>query len=226
MSYHSRGNFNNNRGGRRRYGGGGGGGRRNRPRPNLNIADFILRSEESAGPVQVEEIKHRFEDFGLNPQLLENVKRLGFETPTPIQDQTIPAIMAGRDVIGLANTGTGKTGAFLIPLINKVLADPKQKTLVIAPTRELAMQIDEALRLFKKGLRIWSVLCIGGTSTRRQMQDLRKPHDFVVGTPGRLKDMAQQRALDLSSFTTVVLDEVDRMMDMGFLPECRLRFMR
>lgn len=189
-------------------------------RPKLNIADFIVRSQEQVS-FEPETIKHSFADFGLSAQLLNNLERAGFSEPTPIQDKAMPDIIAGRDLIGLANTGTGKTASFLLPLIDKIAQDPTQKVLVIAPTRELAIQIDSALRSLKPGFKIWSVLAIGGTSTFRQMQDLRKPHEFVIGTPGRLKDMAERGLLRLEKFQTVVLDEVDRMLDMGFVPAIR-----
>lgn len=206
-------------GGGRRFGGSNG---RGRPKPNLNIMDFIERARQaSESAPQPDEIVHGFGDFGLDTQLLTNIERLGFSTPTPIQDQAIPLIMSGKDVLGLANTGTGKTASFLIPLIQKITTQPNKKVLVIAPTRELAIQIDASLRSLKPGFRIWSVLCIGGMSSYRQMQDLRRPHEFVIGTPGRLKDLMNQGVLDLSNVSTVVLDEVDRMMDMGFLPDMR-----
>src|SRR5690606_13842981 len=114
-----------------------------------------------------------------------------------------------------------KTASFLIPIINKLATDPTRKAIIIAPTRELAIQTDKELRNLKAGFRIWSVLCIGGTSMFRQMQDLRKPFEIVIGTPGRLKDLTERGVLNLGDFQTLVLDEVDRMLDMGFLPDVR-----
>lgn len=199
----------------RRFGG------RGRSLPKLNIADFIARTQKGMQENIQPEIVHSFNDFGLNQQLLKNIEALGFTNPTPIQDKTIPVIMSGRDLIGLANTGTGKTASFLIPLIDKLANNPGQKVLVVAPTRELAIQIDQSLRSLRTGIRIWSVLCIGGTSTFRQIQDLRRNFDFIIGTPGRIKDMIDRKLVNPSEFQTVVLDEVDRMLDMGFLPAMR-----
>jgi superfamily II DNA/RNA helicase len=129
--------------------------------------------------------------------------------------------LEGSDVIGIANTGTGKTAAFLIPLINKVIADPNQKILIVVPTRELAVQIKDELLSFIHGLSVRTVLTIGGASLFRQRQDLSRPFNFLIGTPGRLKDLIQGRHLDLSNFHNVVLDEVDRMVDIGFIHDIR-----
>lgn len=163
------------------------------------------------------EIKHEFSDFDISEELKRNVISKGYKTPTPIQDQSIPSILEGRDLIGIANTGTGKTAAFLIPLINKVLKNRNEKILIMTPTRELATQIADELYSFSKGLQIYSALCIGGANMYRQRQDLRRNPNFVIGTPGRLIDHIQSRSLNLSYFTAVVLDEADRMVDMGFI---------
>jgi len=136
---------------------------------------------------------------------------------TPIQEKVFDHIVGGRDVVGIANTGTGKTGAFLIPLINKLSQNPNQKLLVLAPTRELAVQIEATFRDLTQGMRIFSALCIGGTNLGRQMKALTRNPQVVIGTPGRVKDMAQRGCLNLSRFNLVVLDEVDRMLDMGFV---------
>lgn len=163
--------------------------------------------------------QNKFSDFGVAIDLKDNIAKRGYENPTPIQDQAIPRILEGNDVVGIANTGTGKTGAFLIPLINKVFKDKSQKILIITPTRELAVQIEKELYSFTKDLGIYSTICIGGMPIRRQIYDLdRNPH-FVIGTPGRLLDLYQQRYINFYDYQTVVLDEVDRMLDMGFLPD-------
>lgn len=159
---------------------------------------------------------HTLADFGLEPALLANVLRHGYLTPTPIQDQAIPALMSGQDVIGIADTGTGKTAAFLLPLLNKVLLDPKQGVLILAPTRELALQIVDEFRIFADRLPVSSCLCIGGSNINPQIAHLRKNPHFVIGTPGRIKDLIQRRVLNTAMFTNVVLDEVDRMLDIGF----------
>jgi superfamily II DNA/RNA helicase len=173
-------------------------------------------AQSEIAPV-VHEIRHVFNDFAICNELKVNIGNKGFATPTPIQDQAIPYILEGRDVIGIANTGTGKTAAFLIPTIDKVFKNKREKVLIVAPTRELALQINDEFHAFAKGMRLFSVLTIGGASLNRQRQELRRGHDFVIGTPGRLKDLIQQKALDLSQFHTVILDEVDRMVDIGFI---------
>lgn len=165
---------------------------------------------------------HKFKDFHLTPLLAKNIEAKGYENPTPIQDRAIPHILRGEDIVGIANTGTGKTAAFLIPLINKVLKNPREKVLVVAPTRELAFQIDEELRTFAKGTGFFSVLLIGGSHMGQQVRELRHTHHFVIGTPGRIKDHINAGRLNLSTFNTVVLDEADRMLDMGFIADMRL----
>ncbi|OGI22232.1 MAG: hypothetical protein A2808_02490 [Candidatus Moranbacteria bacterium RIFCSPHIGHO2_01_FULL_55_24] len=162
-----------------------------------------------------------FDDFKLDERIKKNLAHRNLLHPTPIQGLTIPVILEGRDVIGVANTGTGKTAAFLLPLIHKTLKNPNHRTLIIAPTRELAEQIDREFRLFAHGLRIGSVVCIGGTYLDEQIRTLaRNPH-FVIGTPGRLLDLIERKKLDVRNFQAVVLDEVDRMLDMGFLKDVK-----
>ena len=162
-----------------------------------------------------------FGNFPLFEQLQANIQAKNYTAPTPIQDQAIPHVLAGRDVIGIANTGTGKTAAFLIPLIDKVYKNKSEKVLIVAPTRELAMQIQEELRDFAKGLNIYSVLCIGGMSLVRQRNDLRRNPHFVIATPGRLRDLIEQKGIYLAQFHTVVLDEADRMVDIGFINDIK-----
>lgn len=164
---------------------------------------------------------HRFEDFPVSRELQNNIRARKYPEPTPIQDQAIPAILAGRDLVGIANTGTGKTAAFLIPLIDKVLRARAEKVFIVTPTRELALQIKSELDSFARGLGINGVLCIGGTSTFRQRNEFRRQYNFVIGTPGRIKDMIQSHILNLSQFKTVVLDEADRMVDIGFIEDIK-----
>lgn len=181
-------------------------------------------SKHSASVPQREEeykSKYKFADFDLSSELKSNIVAKKYSTPTPIQDQAIPEILKGSDIIGIANTGTGKTAAFLLPLINKVQADRSEKVLIITPTRELAFQINDQLREFAKGLKIHSALCIGGTNIKRQRKDLQYNPNFIIGTPGRIKDLIQQRCLDISRFGNVVLDEADRMVDIGFIGEIK-----
>lgn len=162
-----------------------------------------------------------FTDLAVNNILVENIKAKGFVDPTPIQDKTIPHILEGKDIVGVANTGTGKTGAFLIPLIEKVVKGRHNKILILVPTRELAEQIEEELFILTKNLRIYGVKCIGGDNIQRQIYALRRGYNFIIGTPGRVEDLIERKMLDLSTFKTIVLDEVDRMLDMGFVDEIK-----
>ncbi len=161
--------------------------------------------------------KHNFADFALCDQLQKNIQARGFTDPTPIQDQVIPLLLTNKDVIGLANTGTGKTAAFLIPLINKIYARRSEKVLIVAPTRELVIQIEEELRAFSARIHFFSAVCIGGVPLGRQIGALSRRPNFVIGTPGRLLDLSQRGALRFGDYTSIVLDEVDRMLDMGFI---------
>ncbi|HVX91114.1 MAG TPA: DEAD/DEAH box helicase [Candidatus Paceibacterota bacterium] len=209
--------------GNRPYRGGGrgrGGRGRNNPGENIDINKFINKAvpQAEAAPYIP---KHSFADFALNERIQRNLADKGYAMPTPIQDQAIPAALTGRDIVGLANTGTGKTGAFLIPLINRAILNPQMRVLVMAPTRELAVQIKDEFRGFARTLSLEAVLCVGGAGIVPQMMTLRRRPAFVIGTPGRLKDLMERGALDLGSFDTVVLDEADRMLDMGFIDDMR-----
>lgn len=182
--------------------------------PNAAISQFHPSLENL-------EIKHNFHDFSLDPRLKQNIITRGYQVPTPIQDRAIIPILEGRDVIGIANTGTGKTAAFLIPLINKIINNRTEKILIVIPTRELAVQIDDELKVLAGGLNISSLLCIGGASINRQKFILGQSPGVIIGTPGRLKDLCQKGWLNLSQFRTIVLDEVDRMVDIGFIRDIR-----
>lgn len=162
-----------------------------------------------------------FEDFAISNPLKQNIISKGYTQPTPIQDQAIEPILQGRDLIGLANTGTGKTAAFLIPIIDKIFKDRNQKALIVTPTRELAVQINSELRSFSQDMRIYSALVIGGTNVHRQIYDIRRNPHVVIGTPGRLKDLIMQNVLHLEDFTIFVLDEVDLMVDIGFIEDVK-----
>jgi ATP-dependent RNA helicase RhlE len=195
-------------------------GRGNRPIPKLDPRLYVKQAQLQEEIVQYVP-KYMFNDFPVDPQLKQNIAAKGYRQPSPIQDQAIMPIIEGNDVIGLANTGTGKTAAFLIPLINKLLQNRNQKVLIIVPTRELAVQIEDELRGFARNMRLYSVLCIGGVSLHGQISGLRHNPQFVIGTPGRLKDLEQQRYLRFSEYNNIVLDEVDRMMDMGFIVDIK-----
>lgn len=165
--------------------------------------------------------EHKFSDFAIDERLKNNIIKKGYTLPTPIQDRSIPHVLRGLDVVGIANTGTGKTAAFLIPLINKVVVNKKEKVLIIVPTRELAIQIDQELKGFTPMMQIFSVVCVGGASISPQIRDLRYHNNFIIGTPGRLKDLIERKCINLAEFKTVVLDEADRMLDMGFINDMR-----
>lgn len=208
-------------GGGRSFGGQRRGGNRGPAKKYIHPSKFINKATLKADEV-VYDSKHAFADFPFGSQLHHNVAAKGYVTPSAIQDQAIPHIIDGKDVIGLANTGTGKTAAFLLPIIERqsgIMLRPS--VLIIAPTRELAQQIDEQFREFSKGLNLYSALIVGGVNVDRQIRDLKRRPHFIIGTPGRIKDLMQRRVLQLKNMTTLVLDEADRMLDMGFLPDIR-----
>ena len=166
--------------------------------------------------------QNKFADFAFGSQLHHNISKKGYELPSSIQDQAIPYIIDGKDVIGIANTGTGKTAAFLLPIIERQTGiSLRPSVLIIAPTRELAQQIDEQFREFSQGLGMYSVLVVGGMPIDRQIRELKRRPHFIIGTPGRIKDLMTRRYIQLENINTLVLDEADRMLDMGFLPDIR-----
>ncbi len=169
-----------------------------------------------------------FESLGLRAELLRAVSEQGYSTPTPIQQQAIPVVLGGRDLLGSAQTGTGKTAGFTLPLLQRLMCadngNRKQKTvraLVLAPTRELAAQVSENVRAYSKYLPLRSTVIFGGVSINPQKQKLRKGIDILIATPGRLLDHANQKSVDLSQVEILVLDEADRMLDMGFIHDIR-----
>lgn len=179
--------------------------------PNLYVNTVVETVESKAFTPT-----HTFSDFGLAEVIAKNINDRGYENPTPIQDQAIPVLMSGRDVVGIARTGSGKTAAFLLPLLNKIVEDDKQGALILAPTRELALQIFEELKIFSVGIDMGVSLCIGGMNIARQIERLRRNPHFVIGTPGRIKDLLQRGSFKPELYTNIVLDEVDRMLDIGF----------
>lgn len=164
-----------------------------------------------------------FDRFELHESLVRGIRGIGFQDPWPIQQQTIPAGRAGRDVLGLAQTGTGKTAAFALPLLDRLLETrrPGPRALVLAPTRELATQIAAEIRTLSKFTRLKTITVYGGVSTRNQINSLRRHPEIIVGCPGRVLDLLGQQALRLGQVETLVLDEADHMFDMGFLPDIR-----
>ena len=210
-------------GGRPSFGGNSSRGNSSRRGPKkdfINESLFINKATE----VKVEEYKpkHVFADFGLAEKLLNNLAKKGFVHPSPIQDQAIPVALSGCDVIGIANTGTGKTAAFLLPIINKLVADHNHKALILAPTRELAQQVEAEFRVFTQGMKLFSVSCVGGAPIGKQMRELELGVHIVIGTPGRVKDLIARGKIATNLFGTIVLDEADRMLDMGFIDDIKL----
>lgn len=182
--------------------------------PNLFIKKAEMKDEKKY------KSERTIQDLPVNQRIIANLTKKGYAIPTEIQDKTIDAILSGKDLLGLAQTGTGKTAAFLIPLIHNLLQQkPMFQVLIVSPTRELAMQIDNEFKSIANGLNMNSTCLIGGTSVQRDVTNLRRPSHFIIGTPGRIADMVRQRALNLSKFNVLVLDEFDRLLDMGFAVE-------
>jgi ATP-dependent RNA helicase RhlE len=165
----------------------------------------------------------KFTEFNLDARLLAGIQKAGFSQPTPIQQQAIPVALQGGDIIGTAQTGTGKTAAFVLPILNKLLKGTRGKTraLIVTPTRELAEQIQDTIRMLSIGTGLRSATVYGGVGANPQIKALRSGVDIVVACPGRLLDLANQRAANLRGVEMLVLDEADRMFDMGFLPDVK-----
>ncbi|MCL4384583.1 DEAD/DEAH box helicase [Patescibacteria group bacterium] len=189
-------------------------------RSDINQSFYVKKAAEFT---KIEEgvTIHQFNDFGFEPQLVENIKAKGYVKPTEIQDKVIPHIRQNQDVLGIANTGTGKTAAYILPLINKILLNPNERVIILAPTRELAIQIKEELRSFTWGMNVYVALAIGGAFIREQIIKIRRGPHVIIGTPGRIMDLGKRRVIDFGSLSTVVLDEVDRMLDMGFIGDIK-----
>ena len=226
-------NSNNHRGGpRRQFSSGPRPFRRGRPPvrrgksvPGAQYIDpskFVNKVTVTTEEVAEYKPEHAFTDFKIDDKLKKVIIDRGYKLPTPIQDRTIPHILGGADVVGIANTGTGKTAAFLIPLIDRVLHDKNHQTLIVCPTRELAQQIEQELKKFTTGMKIFSVSCVGGSNIGYQLRQLRLHNSFIIGTPGRLKDLIERKAINLAKFSAIVLDEADRMLDMGFINDMKL----
>lgn len=181
---------------------------------------FIKAAKEPTTQVN-NTIQKNFSDFNLVPTLKINIQNKGYTSLTPIQAQSIEPILEGKDLVGTANTGTGKTAAFLIPLINNIFNDRNKAALIITPTRELAVQINAELISLTQNMQIYSATLIGGSNMYRQINDLRRNPNVVIGTPGRLKDLIQKRILNLQNFSIFVLDEVDLMVDIGFINDIK-----
>ncbi|OGI62550.1 hypothetical protein A2818_02335 [Candidatus Nomurabacteria bacterium RIFCSPHIGHO2_01_FULL_40_12] len=207
--------FSNNS--RPRFGGGNRSNKRARGE-HIDFSRFIKKGTHVEEKAYVS--KHTFADFPFNIQLHKNIAKAGFIYPRPIQDQAIPTVLKGTDIFGMANTGTGKTAAFLLPLIEKIAKtrgkNMREKVLIMAPTRELALQIESDFINLAFGFGMFSVACVGGLPITKQIREIKLGVSFVIGTPGRLRDLIERKVLDLSTCHSVVLDEADRMLDMGF----------
>lgn len=182
--------------------------------PNILVKKAILREDIVYTP------SRSFNEMPINEKIKTNVARKGFDEPTQIQDKTLEYLIAGRNLMGIANTGTGKTAAFLIPIIERLLQGSKPFTsLVVVPTRELALQIKEEFISLTKGMGLYAACFIGGTNLDRDINQLKRKNHIIIGTPGRLLDLSQRRALRLQEISVLVLDEFDRMLDMGFIDD-------
>ena len=167
-----------------------------------------------------------FVEFGLSPSILKTLANNNYDKPTPIQAQAIPPVLDGRDIVGLAQTGTGKTAAFSLPILHRLSVNMtkgprKIRVLILAPTRELATQINDAIWTYSKGLGLRSSFVIGGVPIKKQKRQLADGVDILVATPGRLEDLISQNSCSLNDIETVVLDEADQMLDIGFMPAIR-----
>jgi len=179
---------------------------------------FFMMQKQTEKPLS-DETEMTFGGLGIAPKLLDVLLKLGFKTPTSIQHKAIPSAIEGKDIIGIAQTGTGKTMAFGIPLVQQLLKAGIGKGLIILPTRELALQINESIQKIGRGFGIKTAVLIGGSPIRHQIRDLRYNPDVIIGTPGRIIDHIEQRTLKLHDVTILILDEADRMFDMGFAPQ-------
>ena len=195
---------------------------------SYRLANLGLRKDRVSLPVLGDSPRTvPFRSLGLDDRIFKAIQEAGYTEPTPIQSAAIPEILAGRDVIGIAQTGTGKTAAFVLPILTKLAQSPNEgkrrgmRALIVAPTRELVVQIEENVRAYAKHLPLRMATVFGGVSERPQIEALRSGVELVVATPGRLIDLMEQRHTNFSGVEFLVLDEADRMLDMGFLPPIR-----
>ena len=192
---------------------------------NVGIDPALLEKRAVAPKEEVKFVaKQSFADMPLNESLKANLVKKGFVNPSEIQEKTYEALRAGKDVLGIAQTGTGKTGAFLIPIIEQILHRKNTQhthALVVVPTRELAQQVSDEFRSLGSGMRLFSSCFIGGNNINKDIQALRRQSHVIIGTPGRLLDLINRKVLRLGDINTLVLDEFDRMLDMGFIKDVR-----
>jgi ATP-dependent RNA helicase RhlE len=195
-----------------------------RPAKKASTLDpsLLVKEADAAVVEKVFRSDRLIKDMPLSVKLKEALARKGYERPTEIQDRTLETLLQGRDLLGIAQTGTGKTGAFLVPIIEQLLHKRVNPyALVVVPTRELALQVEEEFKSMSQGLGLYSACFIGGTNINRDLQTLRRNSHVVIATPGRLLDLADRKAIHLNKFNTLVLDEFDRMLDMGFIRDVK-----
>jgi superfamily II DNA/RNA helicase len=202
-----------------------GGNRRSNPYNTENLKHDMYISK--AEPVQttqddIYDTNVTFFDLGLHPRILRNITSRNYKNPTKIQSQTIPSILEKKDLLGLASTGSGKTGAFLIPVLSLLMSDTTKRCLIIAPTRELVNQIQGEYKIFAEGTSVRDALVIGGASYAPQIRLLSRNPQLVIATPGRLIDHYKSKKINFADFDIIVLDEVDQMLDMGFINDIKL----
>jgi ATP-dependent RNA helicase RhlE len=196
--------------------------------PHQHLPEPVQRARARCRPIQEKNITPVFSALGLRAELLRAVEEQGYAQPTPIQVQAIPAVLAGRDLLAAAQTGTGKTAGFVLPILQLLMGmkgSPSgrrlPRVLVLTPTRELAAQVEESVQAYGAHLPLQSTVVYGGVGMQPQVQALRRGVDILVATPGRLLDHSQQKTVDLSEVKILVLDEADRMLDMGFIRDVR-----
>lgn len=188
----------------------------NGPTSEINPTRLIKKAQKSESKKNHSQTK--IEDLPLNKKLIEQLQKKGFVRPSEIQEKSFPHLLEGKNLLGIAQTGTGKTGAFLIPVIQQLITNGKSKSyaLVVVPTRELALQVEQEFKSMTSGLKLFSACFIGGTNINKDVQILKRGQHIAIATPGRLLDLESRKAIDLKKFNTLILDEFDRMLDMGF----------
>jgi superfamily II DNA/RNA helicase len=198
-----------------------GAGRNNRKMPSFNPSVFINTNPIEQKQEVYTPVHESFSDFAIDEMLTKVIASMGIKTPSPIQDQAIAPALEGKDVIGLAETGTGKTLAFLTPLIQHTIKNKEHATLILAPTRELAIQIQEEARRMSRNIPLYSVTCVGGMNIQPQIRTLKRKNHFIIGTPGRILDLINKKHIKTNEINALVLDEADRMLDMGFIHDMK-----
>lgn len=196
---------------------------RNNTSKKSTLNPNLLIQQAEAPSIKAITVETLFEEMQLQPQLKANIQKMGFVSPTEIQDKTFDKLVEGANLIGIANTGTGKTGAFLIPILENLLRnnDDRFQSLIIVPTRELALQVYDEFKKLSEGLKLRAACYIGGTNVEKDVRSLNNYFDLIIGTPGRLLDLRNRGSLKTNRFEVLVLDEFDKMLDMGFIRDIR-----